>query len=171
MYSIGDTVMHPSEGVCAITDIRTMQFSGAAREYYILTPSMEKSSSTVYMPVERGNSVLRRLLSRADILALIKESTVRDFKWIADNKLRKDAFTKLLHSGDIAGIIRMISEIHAHSTQRVAEGKKPCASDESIMTEAQRLLHQEFSYVLRINQDDTVAFIRKELAEQSTPRS
>ncbi len=163
MYSIGDTVMHPSEGVCAITDIRTMQFSGASREYYILTPSMEKSSSTVYMPVERGNTVLRRLLSRADILSLIKESTQRDFEWIADSKLRKDALTRLLHSGDIAGIIRMISEIYAHSAQRIAEGKKPCASDEAILAEAQRLLHQEFSYVLKMNPDDTVAFIREEL--------
>ncbi len=163
MYSIGDTVMHPSEGICSITDIRTMQFSGAAREYYILIPSMEKSSSTVYMPVERGNAVLRRLLSRADILSLIKESTMRKFEWLSDNKVRKDAFTKLLHSGDIAGIIRMISEIYAHSAQRVAEGKKPCASDEAILAEAQRLVHQEFSYVLRMNPDDTVAFIREEL--------
>lgn len=163
MYSIGDTVMHPSEGICSITDIRTMQFSSAAREYYILIPSMEKSSSTVYMPVERGNAVLRRLLSRADILSLIKESTMREFEWLSDNKVRKDAFTKLLHSGDIAGIIRMISEIYTHSAQRIAEGKKPCASDEAILSEAQRLLHQEFSYVLKMSPDDTVAFIQEEL--------
>lgn len=168
MYSIGDTVMHPSEGVCTVSDIRTMQFSGGVkREYYILTPSMEKSSSTVYMPMERGDSVLRRLLSRADILALIHESTQREFEWITDSKLRKDAFTKLLHSGDIAGIIRMISEIHAFCARRIAEGKKPCASDEAILTEAQRLLHQEFSYVLKMNQDDTVTFIREELERQS----
>ena len=164
MYAIGDTVMHPSEGVCTVSDIRSMQFSGGVkREYYVLTPSMEKSSSTVYMPVERGNDVLRRLLSRADILALIKKSTEIEFDWINDSKLRKDAFSKRLRSGDIAWIIRMISAIHAHSAQRVAEGKKPCASDEAILAEAQRLVHQEFSYVLRMNPDDTVAFIREEL--------
>ena len=164
MYIIGDTVMHPSEGVCTVSDIRTMQFSGnQKREYYILTPSMEKSSSTVYMPVERGNSVLRRLLSRADILSLIHESRSCEFDWIEDSKLRKDAFLKLIHGGDIAKIIRMICEIHAHSQQRIAEGKKPCASDESILAEAQRLLHQEFSCVLKMNQEDTVAFIRSVL--------
>lgn len=166
MYSIGDTVMHPSEGVCTISDRRSMQFSGGVkREYYILTPSMEKSSSTVYMPVERGDSVLRRLLSRTDILALIHHSTEVEFEWVNDSKLRKDAFTKLVHSGDIAQIIRMITEIHAHNALRLAEGKKPCASDEAILADAQRLLHQEFSYVLGLSPTDTVAFICEELGQ------
>jgi len=166
MYNIGDTVMHPSEGMCIISDKRAMQFSGSQkRDYYILTPSHEKSSSTIYMPVDRGNAVLRRLLSREDILSLIHESAALDFTWIADNKQRKDAFYKLLHSGNIASVIRMISEIHLRQQQRIAEGKKPCACDETILTEAQRLLHQEFSCVLQMNQDDTVAFIREELAK------
>ena len=167
MYSIGDTVMHPSEGVCTISDIRAMQFSGSLkRDYYILTPSMEKSSSTVYMPVERGDSVLRRLLSREDILALIRESTTCDFSWPQDSKLRKEAFLKLLHTGDYPRIIRMIGEIHAHNDQRIAEGKKPCASDEAVLADAERLLHHEFSYVLKMKQEDTVAFIRRELEKQ-----
>ncbi len=168
MYAIGDTVMHPSEGVCAVTDIRPMQFSGnVKRDYYILTPSMEKSSSTVYMPVERGDQVLRRLLSHSDILALIRASTTCDFTWPQDSKQRKEAFLRLLRSGDIAAVIRMISEIHAHNAQRVSEGKKPCASDEAILADAQRILHQEFSYVLKMNQDDTVRFIREELEKQN----
>ncbi|MBR5289193.1 MAG: hypothetical protein IKU34_11495 [Clostridia bacterium] len=164
MYSIGDAVMHPSEGVCTVADIRSMQFSGSLkRDYYVLIPSTEKSSSTVYLPVERGNSILRRLLSRADILSLIRESTLIDFDWITDSKQRKDAFYRLIHSGDIARVIRMICEIYAHNAQRIAEGKKPCASDESILAEAQRLVHQEFSYVLRLSAEDTVTFIQSEL--------
>ena len=167
MFSIGDTVMHPSEGICTITDRRTMQFSGnLKRDYYILTPLMEKSSSTVYMPAERGNSVLRKLLSLSEILMLIHKSKQFDFHWIPDSKMRRDMFAKHLHSGDIALMIRMICEIHTHQQQRIAEGKKPCTSDESILTEAQRLLHQEFSYVLRMNPEDTVAFIRTELEKQ-----
>ena len=72
MFGIGDTVMHPSEGVCNVEEIRTIQFSGAQpRSYYVLHPTMEKGSSTVYMPTDRGDTVLRRLLSRQDILDLI----------------------------------------------------------------------------------------------------
>ena len=60
MFGIGDTVMHPSEGVCSVEDIRTIQFSGGQpRPYYVLHPTMEKGSSTVYMPTDRGDTVLR----------------------------------------------------------------------------------------------------------------
>lgn len=75
VFCIGDTVMHPAEGVCVIEEIRPMTFSGTqSRAYYILKPDAFKNSSTVYMPVARGNTVLRRLLSRQDIDAIIERS-------------------------------------------------------------------------------------------------
>lgn len=163
-YLAGDTVMHPSEGVCTIEEIRPMQFRGSeTQHYYILKPATEKSSSTVYMPVARGNIILRRLLSEADIHALIRGSSEYTGLWIADSKQRKEAFTKILSEGNYAKIIRMICEIREESARRAREGKKPCASDEAIKTEAERLLHQEFSYVLHLSIEDTVAFIIREL--------
>ncbi len=164
LYAVGDTVMHPSEGVCQIAELRDMQFSGnASRRYYILKPATEKNSSTVYLPVARGNTLLRRLLSESDIRTLIRSS--RDYAglWIADSKQRKDAFARILTEGNYAKIIRMIQEIRAENAQRALEGRKPCAADEGIRTEAERLLHQEFSYVLHMSVDDTIAFIIREL--------
>ena len=164
IYHVGDTVMHPSEGVCTIEELRRMNLSGAqARTYYILKPATEKSSSTVYMPVARGNTVLRRLLTKPDILELIRRSGEYAGLWIADNKQRKEAFTHILSEGNYAKMIRMIAEIHEESARREQEGKKPCAADEAILAEAERLLHQEFSYVLHMTVDETAAFVRKEL--------
>lgn len=164
IYHIGDTVMHPSEGVCSIEELRDMQFGSAdKRKYYILKPTTEKSSSTVYMPVFRGNTVLRRLLSKEDILSLIHRSSEYAGLFIADSKQRKDAFSKILSEGNYAKIIRMIQEIHTENELRMREGKKPCAADEAIKAEAERLLHQEFSYVLHLSVEDTVAFVIKEL--------
>ena len=166
IYHVGDTVMHPSEGVCTIAELRSMKFSGAqSRKYYILKPATEKSSSTVYLPVFRGNAVLRQLLSKSDITALIHRSREYAGLWIADSKQRKEAFTRILNEGNYAKIIRMIEEIHTENTLREQEGKKPCAADEAIKAEAERLLHQEFSYVLHLSVEDTVAFIIKELSQ------
>ena len=54
--------------------------------------------------------------------------------------------------------------IRKDSFQRIlASGRKPCASDEALLAQAERLLHQEFSYVLHMNPEETVAFIREEL--------
>lgn len=166
VYSAGDTVMHPSEGICAISELRSMDLGSAGkRNYYILKPSTSKSSSTVYLPVARGNAILRRLLSKADILALIHASREYAGLWIADSKQRKDVFSRILAEGNYAKIIRMIQEIHEERIKREAEGKKPCAADEAILLEAERLLHQEFSYVLHMSVEETTAFIRRELDE------
>jgi len=162
-FAVSDTVMHPSEGICTVSELRSMQFSGASRMYYILKPTLEKSSSTVYLPVARGNEILRRLLSEEDIRTIIRRSTQIAPVWIQDSKQRKEAFTQILSGGDYAVIIRMICEIREHSAQRIAEGKKPCAADEAILSEAERLLHQEFSYVLHLSAEDTVAFMIREL--------
>ena len=89
MYQAGDTVMHPSEGVCAVEGVRAMQFAGARREYYVLKPSADGSSSRVFLPVERGDTVLRKLLSRSDVIDMIHRSAECDDPWIADSKQRK----------------------------------------------------------------------------------
>ncbi len=163
VFSVGDTVMHPSEGVCTITELRRMEMGGTPRTYYVLKPSADQSSSTVYLPVARGNETLRALLSREDILALIRLSREYEGLWIADSKQRKEAFTHILSEGNYAKMIRMIVELHEQGALREREGKKPCAADSAILTEAERLLHQEFSYVLHMSLEETIAFVRQAL--------
>ena len=166
-FALGDTVMHPSEGICTISEIRPMQFSGTTRDYYVLKPEMAKSSSTVYMPVSRGNTVLRRLLTRSDIDALIAQSCTATSLWIEDAKQRRDAFHAVLSSCDYAKMMRMIADIYEHNALRLAEGKKPCSADEAIREEAEKLLHQEFSHVLGLSAEETIAYIRAKMSEST----
>ena len=163
MFNAGDTVMHPTEGVCRVEDVRTLQFGSAPQPYYVLHPTGEKASSTVYLPVSRGDSVLRRLLSREDILRFIHESGDYAGLWIEDGRLRKEAFQRILDEGNYAKIIRMILEPHQARLRRQSEGKKPCAADETLLAQAERLVHQEFSCVLNLSPQETVSFIRQEL--------
>ena len=159
-FAVGDTVMHTSEGICTVLEIRPMQFAGAFRDYYVLKPEMEKSSSTIYMPVSRGNAVLRRLLSRSDIDALIAQSRRLPSLWIEDAKQRRDAFRVVLSSCDYPKMMRMIADIYEHNALRQAEGKKPCSADEAVREEAEKLLHQEFAHVLGLSAEETIAYIR-----------
>ena len=163
MYQIGDTVMHPSEGICAVEAIRSMRFAGDTRDYYVLKPSAHGSSSTVYLPVERGNAVLRKLLSRKDVVDMIRQSTECDDPWIADSKKRKEGFQRVLAEGDYPRIIHMIGKLYEEGERRQGEGKKPCASDEALLEQAERLIHQEFAYVLHMSQSETADFICHEL--------
>lgn len=165
-FRIGDTVLHPSEGVCTIEELRRMDLSGVPRTYYILKPTTQKSSSTVYLPIERGNSLLRRLLNEQDILDTIHRACEYGDLWIADSKQRKEAFTRILAEGDYAKIIRMMQQLHLERILREQSGKKACAADEAILAEAERLVHQEFSYVLHMSTEETSAFIRRELGAE-----
>ncbi|MBQ6859315.1 MAG: CarD family transcriptional regulator [Clostridia bacterium] len=163
IFYAGDTVMHPSEGVCTIAELRDMQLSGREmRKYYVLKPMTEKSSSTVYLPIARGNTLLRRLLTEEGIHQLIQDSRTYKGLWIADSKQRKDAFSAILSEGNYAKMICMIREIREESARREAEGKKPCASDEAIRAEAERLIQQEFSFVMKLTIEETVQMIMRE---------
>lgn len=163
MFASGDTVMHPTEGVCLVEGVRTLQFGAAPQPYYVLHPTGEKRSSTVYLPIARGDGVLRRLLSREDILRLIHESANYTDLWVEDSRQRKEAFARILSEGNYAKIIRMILELHQARARRQSEGKKPCAADETLLEHAEQLVHQEFSCVLQLSPRETVAFIRREL--------
>lgn len=162
-FHLGETVMHPTEGVCSIEALKKMTFSNQQRLYYILKPIAEKSSSTVYLPVNRGNCTLRRLLTREMILKLIREAAHAESIWISDNKLRKETFARILGEGDQVKMIRLIQEIHEHRHLREQEGRKNCAADENILAEAEKRLHQEFSHVLHMSLEETVAFIRRNM--------
>lgn len=111
-----------------------------------------------------GAAILRPLLREADIHALIRQSSEYAGLWIADSKQRKEAFSRILAENNYAKIIRMIAEIHEQNDRRTREGKKPCATDEAILAEAEQLLHQEFSYVLHMSPEETAAFIYRELS-------
>jgi len=163
IFHIGETVMHPSEGVCTIEELKQMDFSNNTRTYYVLKPVAEKSSSTVYLPVIRGNHILRSLLTQETILEMIKQAASHESLWISDNKQRKEIFTRILSEGNHVKTIKLIQELHEHRMLREQEGKRNCASDESILAEAERRLHQEFSHVLHMTLKDTAAFIRQRL--------
>ena len=157
-------IMHPSEGICTIEKLKPMVFANHTRLYYVLKPASEKSSSTVYLPVNRGNHALRRLLTRENILKLIQDAANHESLWISDNKQRKEAFNRILSDGDHVKMIKLIQELHEHRIMRGQEGKKNCSSDENILAEAEKRLHQEFSQVLHVSLEETIAYIRQNLS-------
>lgn len=163
VFRIGETVMHPSEGICNIEELKRMDFSNNTHTYYVLKPVAEKSSSTVYLPVARGNHILRRPLTRDTILKMIQDAANHESLWISDNKQRKETFTRILSEGNHVKLIRLILELHKHRLLREQEGKKCSASDKAILDEAEQRLHQEFSHVLHMNIEETISFIRRNL--------
>ncbi|WP_405314968.1 CarD family transcriptional regulator [Faecalibacillus faecis] len=164
MFSVGHMVMHPNAGVCKIEDIRKQKFSKLEEQlYYILKPIYDNNASIIYVPVESDKVVLRRLLSINDIKTLIHSVSLDKPLWIENDARRNEKFKAILNSGDHVIIIQLIIEIHNQEIEKKKTGKKLHMADGRIMQEAEKMIHQEFAYSLKLDIDEVASYIMNEL--------
>lgn len=164
MFKTGDTVVHPASGVCRIVDIEEKSFAGGEkRRYYVLKTIYDAVATVIHIPVDGDSIKLRKLLDIGDIRDIIRTVSVKDALWTDDNSVRKERFQQILKEGDHGRILQMICEIHIKRAERESEGKRIYASDSKILTDAERLIHQEFAHILDIAPDRVGEFILSEL--------
>ena len=60
----------------------------------------------------------------------------------------------------------MIKAIYLHKQKRESEGKRLYISDERFFREAERILYEEFQYVLDIKKEDLLPLILSKIGEQ-----
>lgn len=132
------------------------------REYYILKPAYDPNS-TIYAPVDNNMINIRKIMTVKEVYDLIK--TMPDNKpiWIDDINLRKEKYNEILKKGDKVELVKLIRTLYLEKEKKKNEGKKLYVGDEKIMSEAQRLLHEEFALVLNIKVDEVLPFILGEL--------
>lgn len=162
MFNVNDKVMYLRNGVCTIKDIRTENFSGSDREYYIITPEKEPSS-TVYVPMEKADEKFKRLLSREEICDIIEKSRDNKAEWIEDNKQRREKSLSVINSGNHGELILLIKLYRAKKSEFEQQHKKFFIADEKILCEAESILYQEFSAVLNIPKEEVFSFINDDL--------
>ncbi|MBQ8827769.1 MAG: CarD family transcriptional regulator, partial [Clostridia bacterium] len=56
MFSVGDTVIYDTQGVCKIAEITTMNVCNVNRSFYVLKPVFE-DRSTLYVPTDNDEIV------------------------------------------------------------------------------------------------------------------
>lgn len=165
MFQIGDTVLYGSDGVCTVSDITTRVFGKDKAEYYILTP-IHQQRSVIYVPTasEKLLAKMRRVLSREEIKAIIDEVGTTDCQeWITDENARREHFKTILLSGDRRELMCMIKTIYHHGLTQKENGRKLHHTDEVMMKEAEKVLYDEFAYVLSMKPDDVLPFIIGEI--------
>lgn len=166
MYSVGAVVIYKNEGVCRITDTVTKRFRDNNIEYYVLKP-IHKENSEIFVP--KNNSVLvekmRRVLSKDEIMELIKEMPKESNIWIENSDERKESYKKILESGERTELVKLIKTLYTHKQKQKKSGKKLHIADEKILKDAERMLYDEFAYVLDIPHNEVVPFISGQLQQ------
>lgn len=166
MYAAGDMVMHAGTGVCKIDEIRKENFGeNGGQEYYVLRPIYENKSQ-IFVPVEKGDGRMRNLLSEEEIYTVLDTVPECSTIWVSDDRARQEKFSQVLHAGNRADVIKLISELHEKRREVAKRGKRLHFADQHVLEEAEKIVNQEVAYVFHLDIKDVPAFIMNRLGVQ-----
>ncbi len=160
MFEVNEYVFYTSEGICQIEDIVSSPFSDVKNDvkYYVLH-STHGGSSTAYVPLEGAASLLRKVMSKNDIDALI--SKIEDLPFFEESnlKLLKEKYSIAIRSGDPEAWVRVIKTVHDRTVNGREGGKKVSDAERSYSDNAKRFLYKEISIVLNIPENEVEKYI------------
>lgn len=159
----GSRVVYGTNGICVIEDIKPISFDYDNKEkmYYILKP-LSNPSSTIFVPLDNKvlESRLRDIMTKEEINSLILHIGDKEIKWDKDRRSRNEKFHEILAGGVREDLLLMIRCINTKKQELTSEGKHLPATDSNTLKTAERLLEEEFSYVLDIVPENVEAYIK-----------
>ncbi|MBQ0079317.1 MAG: CarD family transcriptional regulator [Eubacterium sp.] len=165
-YEIGDLVVYGTNGLCTIEGVEMMSFGAGLPEnpYYVLRPD-SNSESTVYVPINNEKLVgkLRKLLTEDEINEAIAYCKDTEFVWDNDRRYRNERFRQILAGGVHRDVLCMIRCIYERKHALAIDGKKLPTTDNNILKQAEKLVNEEFSYVLKITPNEVGEYIKSRL--------
>ena len=159
-FKVNDNVLHLPEGVCRITEVIERRLSSdGTRKYYILVPVYDPGTK-IYFPIDGDVSKLRSLLTIDEINSLVSEIDDSETPDFDDEKKRQEAFLNILSRADRKELIMLITTLYEEKARKEEAGKKFHTTDERVVREAERIINEEFAFVLGIEPDKVPDYIR-----------
>ncbi len=106
---------------------------------------------------------MRHVLSAPELYELIRSMPGEELIHIENDAERQNRFAAILREGDRHELIRLIKTLYQQQLKRREQKKKVHMADEKCMHEAEKMLYEEFAYVLHIPSDQVVSFITEQL--------
>lgn len=166
VFLVGDSVVYRAEGICDIVDIRKECFGANPEgdEYYILSPRNDVNSS-IYVPVhnEALTALMRPILSREEIVEMLRELREERLDWPAESRARNVAFREILSQGDCRALVVLVLTAQERVDALIAAGKKPGSTETNALSRAYKMLRDEFSVAIPLhNDEELLALLRGE---------
>ncbi len=170
MYEIGSYVVKANNGVCRIEDILHLDLPGTDRNrlYYLLIP-LENKNSKLYVPTDTAEQNLRRVLSEEEAWTVIRSIPATEAAWIANDKLREQAYKEALHSCDPTALVSIIKNLYLRKKQRTEQGKKSTATDERYFKLAEDHLYAELAFALGKDKNEMRQIITDTIDQTKVP--
>lgn len=166
MFQIGEIVAYGATGVCTIEDIRLMSMSRSGvkkQEYYVLKP-MATPTCLTYVPVSSPMTErMRRVLSAAQIDAMLDAIREQRIDWIEDARQRAEVFGTIVSGGLSERLLLLIGCLYVEKKTCCGQGRRFSAADDRLLSSAERVVSEEFAYSLQIKPNQVTAYIAQRL--------
>jgi Transcriptional regulators, similar to M. xanthus CarD len=157
-FKIGDQVVHPQYGVGYVAKLEEREFeTGVIRRYYEISIP---GGSTVWVPLDRLVSGLRRLAAKSEILHCRKILQSHPSPLPEDARLRQANLSTRLKQGTIAAHCEVVRDLSAHGNHKLITGNIAF-----LLQTTQNVLCQEWAIVEGIPMEDAVAEVDALLAK------
>ncbi|MBQ6660267.1 MAG: CarD family transcriptional regulator [Lachnospiraceae bacterium] len=154
MFEKGAFVVHGSNGVCHVESVGPLSGMGAGdKVYYTLIP-VYSNGGKVFSPVDNARVAIRALMTIDEAQALLERVDSIGELLIIDEKKREEVYKQSFYSGLSENLVRIIKTIRRRNTERMAQGKRPTASDERYLHMAEDCLFGELAISFGITRDE-----------------
>lgn len=159
MFEVNDTVVYGASGVCEITELREMKVGGRSAMYYVLRP-LNAGSSTVFVPVDNPTltAKMQKVMSRDEASSMLDDKT-QYLDWVEERKLRAEKYSAVISGGDKKEILCMLRMLYGEKLRAESQGKKQYITDKRLMTIAEKIVGDEFSYVMDLPRDGVARYV------------
>lgn len=159
MFKVNDYVLYNLMGVFRVADIRKEKdISNKETDYYILEPAFN-NNLTVKIPVNNSKIMMRKVMTKDEVLALIAAMPQKETIWINNDRERHQIFKAILKTGQSQEWVALIKTIYQEKQERTYFGRKLMQSDEDIMKTAEKNLYEEFAVALNISPAEVLPYI------------
>ena len=163
MLNIEQIVIYNTYGVCKVAEIIQREIGGVLKQYYVLQPFSDNKAS-VFLPLDNKDLLQRArpILSENEIQNVIQAFPIQPLNWIENENERKKVYSQLIKDGDRYSLISIVKSIYNHKNLLKDKKKKLHATDEQFFKEAENLLLDEISYVLKLSKNEVIELILKQ---------
>lgn len=164
MYSANDTVRYATHGICKVLGVSSRKIGQECIECYTLEP-VDNTRCNIIIPVTNKAAAekIQHILSVEEVYSLIRAMPGADIIWIENTAARRKRYAEILENGDRMELIRLIKTLYLRRKELLQNGKKLHMTDENYMQDAERVLYDEFSHVLKMERDNVLPFVMEQL--------
>lgn len=163
-FEKGEKVLYSVNGVCEITDITERFFGKTVMRYYVLKP-ISNNEATLFVPVNNENLVrkMKRLMTQPQLDEVLNAVSSKDVEWNSNEAVRKEEFRNTISFGNVSEILILLKSIWIHRRMQNSKGRKLHISDEMYLREAEKMIKEEISTVIGVEQDEVIPYIKNKI--------